>query len=299
MSFLKKIDIKNNTLLVKEFFFQNVWTNISLYLIGASLVFSLILVQFSLPQFNVSATLREAQTETSSNNSNLGVGTNLIQFTNSKSNVFNEFVSNMQSYVIAQRMWDKGWATEIYAGGDETIDFNKIKRTHTIGDRLSALLLGYELYDYYSPNDLQDFIKANVSVSKEIKGTNITVSMLSDDQKFALKFLNEIIIDTDKYAKEYLILKSNAIIDETYKQLAISKNSAISASLAATINSEYLKIATLQNDLPYHIYFIDPPHSSEYPVTPKVSAIFISNIIIFIFISTLYSFVKSNKEDLW
>ena len=271
----------------------------SLYLIGASLVFSLILVQFSLPQFNVSATLREAQTETSSNNSNLGVGTNLIQFTNSKSNVFNEFVSNMQSYVIAQRMWDKGWATEIYAGGDETIDFNKIKRTHTIGDRLSALLLGYELYDYYSPNDLQDFIKANVSVSKEIKGTNITVSMLSDDQKFALKFLNEIIIDTDKYAKEYLILKSNAIIDETYKQLAISKNSAISASLAATINSEYLKIATLQNDLPYHIYFIDPPHSSEYPVTPKVSAIFISNIIIFIFISTLYSFVKSNKEDLW
>lgn len=299
MSFLKKIDIKNNTLLVKEFFFQNVWTNISLYLIGASLVFSLILVQFSLPQFNVSATLREAQTETSSNNSNLGVGTNLIQFTNSKSNVFNEFVSNMQSYVIAQRMWDKGWATEIYAGGDETIDFNKIKRTHTIGDRLSALLLGYELYDYYSPNDLQDFIKANVSASKEIKGTNITVSMLSDDQKFALKFLNEIIIDTDKYAKEYLILKSNAIIDETYKQLAISKNSAISASLAATINSEYLKIATLQNDLPYHIYFIDPPHSSEYPVTPKVSAIFISNIIIFIFISTLYSFVKSNKEDLW
>jgi len=299
MSFLKKIDIKNNTLLVKEFFFQNVWTNISLYLIGASLVFSLILVQFSLPQFNVSATLREAQTETSSNNSNLGVGTNLIQFTNSKSNIFNEFVSNMQSYVIAQRMWDKGWATEIYAGGDETIDFNKIKRTHTIGDRLSALLLGYELYDYYSPNDLQDFIKANVSASKEIKGTNITVSMLSDDQKFALKFLNEIIIDTDKYAKEYLILKSNAIIDETYKQLAISKNSAISASLAATINSEYLKIATLQNDLPYHIYFIDPPHSSEYPVTPKVSAIFISNIIIFIFISTLYSFVKSNKEDLW
>ena len=299
MSFLKKIDIKNNTLLVKEFFFQNVWTNISLYLIGASLVFSLILVQFSLPQFNVSATLREAQTETSSNNSNLGVGTNLIQFTNSKSNIFNEFVSNMQSYVIAQRMWDKSWATEIYAGGDETIDFNKIKRTHTIGDRLSALLLGYELYDYYSPNDLQDFIKANVSASKEIKGTNITVSMLSDDQKFALKFLNEIIIDTDKYAKEYLILKSNAIIDETYKQLAISKNSAISASLAATINSEYLKIATLQNDLPYHIYFIDPPHSSEYPVTPKVSAIFISNIIIFIFISTLYSFVKSNKEDLW
>ncbi len=299
MSFLKKIDIKNNTLLVKEFFFQNVWTNISLYLIGASLVFSVILVQFSLPQFNVSATLREAQTETSSNNSNLGVGTNLIQFTNSKSNAFNEFVSNMQSYVIAQRMWDKGWATEIYAGGDETIDFNKIKRTHTIGDRLSALLLGYELYDYYSPNDLQDFITANVSASKEIKGTNITVSMLSDDQKFALKFLNEIIIDTDKYAKEYLILKSNAIIDETYKQLAFSKNSSISASLAATINSEYLKIATLQNDLPYHIYFIDPPHSSEYPVTPKVSAIFISNIIIFIFISTLYSFVKSNKEDLW
>ena len=106
-------------------------------------------------------------------------------------------------------------------------------------------------------------------------------------------------LDADKYAKEFLILKSQAIIDGTYKQLPESRNSAITASLAATINRESLQIATLKNDLPYHIYFIDPPYSSEYPVTPNTLAIFISNFIIFIFLSVMYNFIRNHKEDLW
>ena len=196
-------------------------------------------------------------------------------------------------------MWEEGWGAKIYAAGDETEDINKIDRRHTISENISSFLLGYDLYDYYSPHDLQEYIAGKVSITKEIKGTNITVSMMTRDQAFGLNFLNELILVADKYAKEYLMLKSQAIIEGTQKQIAVSRNSAITASLAATINGEYLKIATLENDMPYHIYFIDPPYSSEYPVTPSTFAIFLSNFIIFIISSIMFHFIRDNKDNLW
>ena len=122
---------------------------------------------------------------------------------------------------------------------------------------------------------------------------------MTNDQSFGIDFINELILVADQYAKEYLIQKSKAIIDGTSKQLAVSRNSAISASLAGTINREYLKIATLDNNMPYHIYFIDPPYSSEYPLSPNTLAIFISNLIIFVFASIAYHFIKNNKDNLW
>jgi len=299
MSFLKKIEIKSKVLLLKEFFYDYFWKKSSLNLGLASLILSFAIIQFSTPQFYISTTLRENQ-ESGSSSPSLGGGSNgLISIVSSDSNSFDEFRSNIYSYIIAQRMWEKGWATEIYAGGDKSIDVNKIEKPHTLADHLGALFLGYKLYDFYSPHDLQAFISSKVNLQKEIRGANITVSMLTSDQNFGLSFLNELILNADKYAKEFLILKSQAIIDGTYKQLAVSRNSAITASLAATINRESLQIATLKNDLPYHIYFIDPPYSSEYPVTPNTLAIFISNFIIFIFLSVMYNFIRIHKEDLW
>ena len=299
MSFLKKIEIKSKVLLLKEFFYDYFWKKSSLNLGLASLILSFAIIQFSTPQFYISATLRENQ-ESGSSSPSLGGGSNgLISIVSSDSNSFDEFRSNIYSYIIAQRMWEKGWATEIYAGGDKSIDANEIEKPHTLADHLGALFLGYKLYDFYSPHDLQAFISSKVNLQKEIRGANITISMLTSDQNFGLSFLNELILNADKYAKEFLILKSQAIIDGTYKQLAVSRNSAITASLAATINRESLQIATLKNDLPYHIYFIDPPYSSEYPVTPNTLAIFISNFIIFIFLSVMYNFIRIHKEDLW
>jgi len=299
MSFLKKIEIKSKALLLKAFFYDYFWKKSSLNLGLASLIFSFAIIQFSTPQFYISATLRENQAGGSSSPSLGGSSEGLISIVSSGSSSFNEFRSNIYSYIIAQRMWERGWATEIYAGGDKSIDVNKIEKPHTLADHLGSFLLGYELYDFYSPHDLQAFISSKVDLRKEIRGTNITVSMLTSDQNFGLSFLNELILNADKYAKEFLILKSQAIIDGTYKQLSGSRNSAITASLAATINRESLQIATLKNDLPYHIYFIDPPYSSEYPVTPNTLAIFISNFIIFIFLSVMYNFIRIHKEDLW
>lgn len=298
MNFLQKINIKEKSIIAKNFFFEFIWIKTSLYLAIASLFISIITIQFALPQFYVSATLREAEAESGININQTGGG-GLLGIVGSEGNVFNEFRSNIYSYVVAQRMWEKGWGSEIYAGGNQDIDFNSIERNHTISEKIGSLLVGYDLYDYYSPHDLQAFIGGSVSLSKEIKGTNITVSMMSDNQEFAIEFLNDIILEADRYAKEHLIARSKAVIAETYKQLAVSRNSAITSSLSGTINREYLKIATLENDLPYHIYFIDPPYSSEYPVSPKAPAIFISYLIIFVFGSILFNFVRKNKDDLW
>jgi hypothetical protein len=299
MSFLKKFDTKDKVHLLKQFFFDYVWKKSSLNLGLASIIFSLCFLQFTIPQFYISATLREAQQSSSNNQSVNGTAAGLISIMSSEEDSFGEFRSNLYSYVIAQRMWEKGWATEIYAGGDPEKDFNKIHKRQTLSERLGSFLLGYDLYDYYSPHDLQDFISAKVSIDKEIGGSNITVSIMSDDQQFGLDFIHELILESDRYAKEFLIQKSQAIIDGTSRQLAASRNSAITASLAGTINSEYLKIATLDNDMPYHIYFIDPPYSSEYPVSPNTFAIFISNFIIFVVASIMFHFARNNKEDLW
>lgn len=298
MNFLQKINIKEKSIIAKNFFFEFIWVKTSLYFAIASLFLSIISIQFALPQFYVSATLREAEAEAGVAINQTG-GDGLLGIVGNEGNIFNEFRSNVYSYVVAQRMWEKGWGSQIYAGGNQEIDFNTIERNHTISEKIGSLLVGYDLYDYYSPHDLQAFISGSVFLSKEIKGTNITVSMMSDNQEFAIEFLNDIILEADQYAKEHLIARSKAVIAETYKQLAVSRNSAITSSLSGTINREYLKIATLENDLPYHIYFIDPPYSSEYPVSPKAPAIFLSYLIIFVFGSVLFNFVRKNKDDLW
>ena len=299
MSFLKKFDFKEKFLILKKFFHDYIWRKSSLHLGIASVIFSLAFIQFTTPQFYISATLREAQQSSSGGPSIGGNSQGLLSLVSQDGNIYNEFRSNLYSYVVAQRMWEKGWATKIFAGGDTSKDFNKINKPKTISDRFESLLLGYDLYNYYSPHDLQGFISSKVSIQKEIRGTNITVSIMTSDQGFGIDFINELILVADQYAKEYLIQKSKAIIDGTSKQLAVSRNSAISASLAGTINREYLKIATLDNNMPYHIYFIDPPYSSEYPLSPNTLAIFISNLIIFVFASIAYHFIKNNKENLW
>jgi hypothetical protein len=299
MNFLKKFDIKGKFSLLKEFFYDYVWKKSSLNLGIASIIFSLGFIQFTTPQFYISTTLRESESISTNGGPSVSGAQALFKMTASEGSVFNEFRSNLYSYVIAQRMWEEGWGAKIYAAGDETEDINKIDRRHTISENISSFLLGYDLYDYYSPHDLQEYIAGKVSITKEIRGTNITVSMMTRDQAFGLNFLNELILVADKYAKEYLMLKSQAIIEGTQKQLAVSRNSVITASLAATINGEYLKIATLENDMPYHIYFIDPPYSSEYPVTPSTFAIFLSNFIIFIISSIMFHFIRDNKDNLW
>jgi hypothetical protein len=301
MSILKKFNIKEKISISQDFFNEFVLVKRSLHAIGASLLFSFFIVQISTPSFFVSASLMEAETS-SSTAMDMGSAAALfgVSVNADKSGPTDEFRSNMNSYFLAQRMWNKGWGSKIFGNGDmNEVYFNKIPKRHTILDRVGSFISGYDLYDYFSAYDLQDYIQNTIVVRQRIGDTNVLVATQTKDKDFAIEFMNAVILETDQYAKDRLILKSNEIISATYSQLAVSKNSMIAAALANTINSEYFKIANLENDLPHLLDVIDPPHSSEYPIAPKVSAIFLSSAIIFLFGSILFSFIQKNKEDLW
>jgi len=302
MSFIKKFNLPEKTSIAKSFIDSYIWTKLSLYLFVASLVFSIALIQTSVPSFYVGATLRENEAVSVGNmqsSSGGGALSILGGGDTSKNATFNEFRSNVFSYVVAKKMWDKGWAEKIFAGGRTDIDVSKIEKGHGFSSRLKAFILGYELSKYFTARDLYSYINSVVQVSKEIKGTNISVFMYTDDREFAREFIDDIIRVTDQHAKDDEVARSKVTIEGTLKQIAVSKNSAITASLASTVNNEYYKIAATDNDLPYHIYFIDPAYATEVPVSPNPPAIILSNIIIFIFISLLISFIRKNHEDLW
>ena len=299
MSILKKINIKEKISISQEFFNELVFVKRSLHAVGASLLLSCLIVQISTPLFYVSSTLREADAPESTA-MNIGSAKTFLGASSDTSPASDKFISHMNSYLLAQRMWSRGWGSKIFGNGDMDEEyFNKISKRHTISDKFGALILGYDLYDYYSAYDLQGYIKGNISLTQRTNATNITISTKTEDKDLAIEFMNAVITETDQYTKERLILKSNEIISASFSQLAVSKNSAIASALASTINNEYFKIANLENDMPHLLYVIDPPHSSEYPVAPKVSAIFLSSAIIFLFASILFSFIQKNKEDLW
>ena len=300
MSILKKFNIKEKISISREFFNELVFVKRSLHAFGASLLLSCFIVQISTPSFSVSSTLREADTSSTSAPMDMGAATALFGVSGDKSGPAEEFRSNMNSYFLAQRMWNKGWGSKIFGNGDMNEEyFNKIPKRHTIPDRVGAFISGYDLYDYFSAYDLQGYIQSTIAVRQRLGETNVVLSTKTQSKDIAIEFMNAVILETDQYAKERLILKSNEIIKATYSQLAVSKNSMIASALASTINSEYFKIANLENNLPHLLDVIDPPHSSEYPVAPKVSAIFLSSAIIFLFASILFSFIQKNKEDLW
>ena len=303
MSILKEFNIKEKISISLEFFSELVFVKRSLYAFGASLLLSCIIVQISTPRFFIESNLMEANTAPKVTTMAMGTATDLLGAPTNQEGPASEFRSNMNSYFLAERMWNQGWGSKIFGNGDMNEEyFNKIPKGHTIPDRVSAFILGYDLYDYFSAYDLQDYIQSTISTydNRTAKGAkNIYLSTKTQDKDFAIEFMNALIFAVDDYTKERLILKSNEVISATYSQLAISKNSMIASALADTINSEYFKIANLENNLPHLLDLIDPPHSSEYPIAPKVSAIFLSSAIIFLFASILFSFIQKNKEDLW
>ena len=299
MNFLKKFRAKNKFNLVIDFLYEYVFIKRSAFAFGASLIFSFFIIQTSVPQFSLSATLRDASSADQSSRVMIGGAQGIFGGEPTLGGALQAFQSNMYSYALAKRMWNSGWGSRIYGNGEMDEEyFNKIPKRHQLSDRIASFLLGYNLNDYYSAHDLQSYIRS-YEINQERESGNITLSALKSNKDFSIEFMNALIIETDNYAKESLILKSKEIIASTYNQLAISKNSSIASALGNTINSEYYKIANLENDMPYHINIIDPPYSSEYPVTPNVSAIIFSNVIIFIFFSILLSFVQKNKDDLW
>ena len=104
MNILKKINLKQNFELSKLFLKEYVLLKQSLVAIGISLIFSLLIIQISVPKFAVSATLREAQSSGGGIQIRAGGESSSILSkvvgTSSLDKSYDEIISNMRSYVV-------------------------------------------------------------------------------------------------------------------------------------------------------------------------------------------------------
>lgn len=279
----------------KEFFVSYIWKKAVGVSLLASIVFSIFIVLSSTPQFLVSATLIENSEESSKQNIS-----GFIQSLEKSSNKYDKFRANVYSSATARALWDSGWGSKIFGSGELTEENQKIFKSHGIFKKFSSFLLGYELSPYYSHYDLNTFIIQSVTTFRRKGAEDITISMFTaDNQDYSKDFINALILTADNNAKSRDLIVSEARIKSITKQLRNTKNAIISTSLSTVLNSEYFKVATLSNDLPYYVYFVDPPHVSESPVSPNVLAIFIANLFIFFIFSIFRLFFIHNKDDLW
>ena len=279
----------------KEFFVSYIWKKAVGVSLLASIFFSIFIVLSSTPQFLVSATLIE-NSESSSNQNISG----FLQSMEKSSNKYDKFRANVYSSATASALWDAGWGSKIFGSGELTEENQKIFKPHGLLQKFSSLLLGYELSPYYSHYDLNLFIIQSVTTYRRRGAEEITISMFTANKQDNTKdFINALILTADNNAKSHDLIVSEARIQSISQQLRNTKNAVISSGLSSALNSEYFKVATLSNDLPYYVYFVDPPHVSEAPISPNVLAIFIANLFIFFIFSIFSLFFIHNKDDLW
>ena len=135
---------------------------------------------------------------------------------------------------------------------------------------------------------------------KAPRSSDFTVMMLAGGNKdIAIDFIYDVIITADNDAKQKALTVSRARIQSAMNELKNPKNSLVNNGLSSILNSEYFKVASLSNDLPYYVYFVDLPNSSEHPISPNAAAIFLADLIIFVILGILISYFKKNKEELW
>lgn len=281
-----------------DFFKDHVLIKPSLKYLGASLFFSLLVIFVLSPKFLVSSTLLE-NTGNADTQKIDGVGGLLQSLSAGSANTnFEKFRSRLESASVARRMWVDGWGLKIFAPGSD-YDINKIPKSQSLSARLSALLLGYELSDTYTYNDLRLYIKANVGLTKIGRSSKIVAEMQSADVEFAKEFLDAIIYIADSEAKKGEIELTRSRIESLKEGLKDSKNAIVTSGLSNLLNSAYFSLVTLESDLPYFVIIVDKAGSSETPITPNIYIIIFSNLVIFLSLSTFISYFRTNKEQIW
>lgn len=280
----------------KDFLQTYVLIKFSAKAIALSFLFSILLLLLSNPQFSISATLLENK-EQQQGSELEGVFTRLQR---QDSNLYQKFRANVYSSATAKDLWIKGWGSKLFDPNNNFEDGEKILKPQGIFTRFSAFLLGYDLNPYYTHLDLKSYIAGKVNIRKAPRSADFTVMMLTGgDKDLTRKFIYDLIISADNDAKQKALAVSRARIKSAMNELKNPKNSLVNNGLSSILNSEYFKVASLSNDLPYYVYFVDLPNASEHPVSPNPAAIFFADMIIFLIFGVLYSYIKKNKEELW
>lgn len=262
----------------------------SLYALGLSLLFSIILILLSTPKFLIESKLIETQTF-SSPSSNLDGVLELVTGESSSSDAYEKFSSHLFSLETAKKMWDLGWGTKIFLDHNSD-EITKIKKNHSFVDRVSALLMGYKLNPYLDYRDLNSYVIKTITVYKSPRAPDINLSGLFISTEIGIEFMDDLIMAADLSAKQSQLATTNQRSIAIQDALAITQPAIVSNSLVALLNSELLTVASLTNDLPYFVIIIDPAHASEYPVSPNILAVFIANAILFLFFANIAFYLR-------
>ncbi|MDA8607066.1 hypothetical protein N9L56_00215 [Gammaproteobacteria bacterium] len=281
-----------------DFFSTHIFIKSSLNAVVASLVFSLLIIFILSPKFLISSTLLE-NTGNADTQKIDGVGGLLQSLSSGSANTnFEKFRSRLESASVAKRMWAEGWGRKVFAPGTD-YEIDQIPKSQSLRARLSALLLGYKLNDTYTYNDLKQYIKASVALTKVGRSSKIVAEMQSADVEFAKEFLDAIIYIADSEAKKGEIELTRSRIESLKGGLIDSKNAIVTSGLSNLLNSAYFSLVTLESDLPYFVIIVDKAGSSETPITPNIFLIIFANLITFLSLSAAISYFRANKEQIW
>jgi hypothetical protein len=269
-----------------------------LWLALASLPFSLYFITTAVPNFYVSAVVLAIDEEPQTTSKMETLASVFTSGAKEGAQKNAKFISSAKSSDTALALWDK-WALRLFNGDPKNKDVDKISQRHTVLQRTSAWLGGYDLPKYLTFLDLQNYIRSGIVFTIDFQAYEIEIGMFSRDVDFTKEFLNDVIMVADSVAKKQQINKSKVLIKTLKRDLQNAKNSSIVGIFSEKINNEYYKIATLDNEMPYYITYLDKPRSSPYPVSPNILAIIFSNLILFIFIGVGINFWNKNKDDIW
>jgi hypothetical protein len=279
-----------------DFSREYIFNKITLRSVLFSFIFSIIILLLSNPQFSVSATLLENKEPQQGGQLN-GLA---IAFQTQDDDLYQKFRANVFSSTTAKDLWIQGWGSKIFDSNNKFEDDNKIIKPQGLFTRFNAFLLGYDLNPYYSHLDLKSYIARKVGVRKAPRSSDFTVMMFTVNNKEQTEnFIYDLIITADSDAKQKALRVSRARIQSAMSELKNPKNSFVNNALSSVLNAEYFKVASLSNDLPYYVYFVDMPNATEHPVSPNAFAVFLADIIIFFIFGIMFSYVSKNKEELW
>tara|TARA_B100001142_G_scaffold169238_1_gene168865 strand:+ start:1491 stop:2399 length:909 start_codon:yes stop_codon:yes gene_type:complete len=283
----------------KKFILEYCLTKTVLVMALFSFIFSTVVLFNSTPVFHITSVVLPVDQQPQ-NNSSSSQFAQLFNFAASSEYAQYDikFTSSVRSVDTAIMLWDK-WGLQIFNSDPSNKDSNKIVQEHKLLDRLMSWIGGYELPMYFTYHDLQTYIRNTVKINIDLYGYEVMVHMYSSNTDFAINFLDDVIRSGDLVAKNLEIKKSRANISALTRDLASLKNSSMTSAFSERINSEYYKIATLDNDLPYFYSVLDAPRSSPYPISPNMLFILLSNLIIFSFLGMFIEFFQKNKDDLW
>lgn len=282
----------------KLIFLDYVFTKKVLWLALASLPLSTYLIITASPNFYISAVVLPVDTDPQTQTKVESLASVFSSARKDGAQKNTKWLSSLRSTDTAMEMWDR-WALRLYNSDPKNTDVNKIPQNHTFMQKLGSWIGGYSLPKYKTYHDLHQYIRTQIKVDIDFDAYEIRVWIQSTNVELAADFLNDVIITADRNAKNIAKERSRVIIAALKKDLVGVKNSSIMTVFSEKINNEYYTLASLTNDLPYYITYLDRPHANPYPSSPNILAILFSNLITFIFIGIALNFWQKNKHDIW